>query len=156
FHVRERGMFGAIFGTLISFGSYFAFDWGSAIVEASKAHPKDGPTALGRLFQSWFAVDQNSVDALWLVFFIPAGLLVFWAVLDYFLIKDTPGEAGHADFDTHDNSSGEMDREFTMLQLLQRIFTSRLMLIFAAVEFTAGVIRNGVMQWYFIFANELP
>lgn len=27
FHVRERGVFGAIFGTLISFGVYFAFDW---------------------------------------------------------------------------------------------------------------------------------
>src|SRR5438309_5668765 len=26
FHVRERGVFGAIFGTLISFGVYFAFD----------------------------------------------------------------------------------------------------------------------------------
>ena len=32
FHVRERGVFGAIFGTLISFGVYFAFDWGQAIV----------------------------------------------------------------------------------------------------------------------------
>ena len=29
FHVRERGVFGAIFGTLISIGVYFAFDWGS-------------------------------------------------------------------------------------------------------------------------------
>jgi MFS transporter, OPA family, glycerol-3-phosphate transporter len=26
FHVRERGMFGAIFGTQISIGIYFAFD----------------------------------------------------------------------------------------------------------------------------------
>jgi OPA family glycerol-3-phosphate transporter-like MFS transporter len=24
------------------------------------------------------------------------------------------------------------------------------------IEFTAGVIRNGVMQWYFVFAKELP
>src|SRR6516165_1474131 len=39
FHVRERGVFGAIFGTLISFGVYFAFDWGQAIVDMSKAHP---------------------------------------------------------------------------------------------------------------------
>ena len=27
FHVRERGVFGAIFGILISLGIYFAFDW---------------------------------------------------------------------------------------------------------------------------------
>ena len=32
FHVRERGVFGAIFGILISLGIYFAFDWGYAIV----------------------------------------------------------------------------------------------------------------------------
>src|SRR5437016_2076725 len=37
FHVRERGVFGAIFGTLISFGVYFAFDWGQAIVDLTKA-----------------------------------------------------------------------------------------------------------------------
>ncbi|MFL6514823.1 MAG: MFS transporter [Chthoniobacterales bacterium] len=36
FHVRERGVFGAIFGTLISFGVYFAFDWGQAIVNMTK------------------------------------------------------------------------------------------------------------------------
>jgi len=34
FHVRERGTFGAIFGTLISLGVYFAFDWGGAIAGA--------------------------------------------------------------------------------------------------------------------------
>src|ERR1017187_6990805 len=38
FHVRERGVFGAIFGTLISFGIYFAFDWGQAIVNMTKAN----------------------------------------------------------------------------------------------------------------------
>ena len=36
FHVRERGIFGGIFGTLISLGIYFAFDWGQNIVEATK------------------------------------------------------------------------------------------------------------------------
>jgi OPA family glycerol-3-phosphate transporter-like MFS transporter len=38
FHVREREIFGAIFGTLISIGVYFAFDWGQAIVEMTKAN----------------------------------------------------------------------------------------------------------------------
>ena len=33
FHVRERGVFGAIFGILISLGIYFAFDWGYMILE---------------------------------------------------------------------------------------------------------------------------
>ena len=34
FHVRERGTFGAIFGTLISLGVYFAFDWTESLSRA--------------------------------------------------------------------------------------------------------------------------
>lgn len=156
FHVRERGIFGAIFGTLISFGVYFAFDWGQAIADASKHTVTGEPTALQSVFMKVFAVDTGVTDATWLVFFIPAGILIVWALIDMWLIKDTPGEAGHEDFDTHDASSGEMDKQFTVGQLLHRIFTSRAMLIFAAIEFTGGVIRNGIMQWYFIFQKEVP
>lgn len=156
FHVRERGIFGAIFGTLISVGVYFAFDWGQAIVDASKAQIVGEPTTLQRFFQLIFAVDTNTVDSIWLVFFIPSALLVFWTMLDLWLIKDTPGEAGHDDFDTHDASSGEMDREFTIGELLKRILTNPLMLMFALIEFTTGVVRNGVMQWYFVMAKEIP
>src|SRR5882724_12497847 len=43
FHVRERGVFGAIFGTLISFGVYFAFDWGQAIVNMTKVSARSTP-----------------------------------------------------------------------------------------------------------------
>ncbi len=156
FHVRERGIFGAIFGTLISVGVYFAFDWGQAIVNASKATIVGEPTALQRFFQLLFAVDTNNVDAIWLVFFIPSALLVLWAFLDMWLIKDAPSEAGFEDFDTHDASSGEMEKEFTIGELLHRILTNRLMLMFALIEFTTGVVRNGVMQWYFVFAKEVP
>ncbi len=42
FHVRERGVFGAIFGTLISIGVYLAFDWGGAIVDLTKANATGG------------------------------------------------------------------------------------------------------------------
>jgi OPA family glycerol-3-phosphate transporter-like MFS transporter len=156
FHVRERGLFGAIFGTLISFGSLFAFDWGQAIVDASQAHLSGPPTAFQKFFRAALALDQSSLDAVWLVFWIPAVIMVAWALIDMVLIKDYPSQAGFEDFDTHDASSGEMDREFTIWELIQRVLTSRLMLIFAVVEFCAGVIRNGVMQWYFIFAKELP
>src|SRR5690606_33936920 len=38
FQVRERGVFGAIFGILISLGIYFAFDVGDMIVSAAPVH----------------------------------------------------------------------------------------------------------------------
>ncbi len=156
FHVRERGIFGAIFGTLISFGVYFAFDWGQAIVNASKANISGEPSFLQKTFQLLFAVDTHKTDSLWLVFFIPSAFLVFWAMLDMWLIKDTPSQANFEDFDTHDASSGEMEKEFTMAELLHRVFSSKVMLLVAFIEFTTGVLRNGIMQWYFVFAKELP
>jgi OPA family glycerol-3-phosphate transporter-like MFS transporter len=129
FHVRERGVFGAIFGTLISIGVYFAFDWSQAIIDAT-----------------------HSVPA---VFYIPAAILIVWLVIDLPAVKDTPESAGFAPFDTHDASSGKMDEEYTALQLVKGVLTNPLMLLIAVVELTSGVFRNGITQWYFVFAHEV-
>jgi MFS transporter, OPA family, glycerol-3-phosphate transporter len=155
FHVRERGVFGAIFGTLISFGVYFAFDWGQAIVNATKAGAENSST-LARLIHGIFASKTGAVDATWAVFFIPAGIMIFWALLDWWLIKDTPEEANFPDLDTHDASSGQMHINFTTMELLKKVFTSPLMLLVAIVELTSGVFRNGIIQWYPIFAKQVP
>lgn len=154
FHVRERGIFGAIFGTLISFGVYLAFDWGQAIATAAKAKPTS-PNWLHDIFDSVLGIEAGGLDAIWLVFFVPAAILLVWAAIDWFLIMDTPAGAGLKDFDTHDASSGEMDREFTALELLKRIFTHPVILMIAFIEFTTGVVRNGIMQWYFRFAAQV-
>lgn len=156
FHVRERGIFGAIFGTLISFGVYFAFDWGQAIADAAVLSPNKAMSPIQQLIRTLFAVDTGTTDATWLVFLIPSALLIFWALVNAFALKDTPADADFEDFDTHDASSGEMDREFTMLQLLHRIFTNPVLITVALIEFSSGVIRNGILQWYFIFAHEVP
>ena len=68
FHVRERGVFGAIFGTLISIGVYLAFDWGSAIIALTKADAS-GP------LRTIFAPAGPALDATWAVFYIPAAIL---------------------------------------------------------------------------------
>lgn len=156
FHVRERGVFGAIFGTLISFGVYFAFDWGNSIVAMTKAGPVENPGWLQGWLRKIFAVDTGTVDATWAVFFIPAAIMLFWAALDWWLIKDTPEEAGFPHLDTHDASSGEMHIQLTTLDLLKKVFASKLMLLIAAVELTSGVLRNGIIQWYTIFTHEVP
>ena len=153
FHVRERGVFGAIFGTLISFGVYFAFDWGGAIVKMTKVDAND-LSWLGQLVHRTFASSKSSVDATWAVFFIPAAALLFWALVDLWLIKDTPEEAGFPHLDTHDASSGQMHVNFTTMELLKKVFTSPLMLLVAAVELTSGVFRYGIMNWYLTFAGQ--
>ncbi|HTL69566.1 MAG TPA: MFS transporter [Lacunisphaera sp.] len=156
FHVRERGVFGAIFGTLISFGVYFAFDWGQTIVNMTKVAAEAVPNGLSRLLREWFVPAGATVDATWAVFFVPAIILVGWAVLDLWLIKETPEDAGFPYLDTHDASSGHMQDQYTTLDLLKKVFCSPLMLMLGGVELTAGVLRNGIMQWYLVFAKQVP
>jgi OPA family glycerol-3-phosphate transporter-like MFS transporter len=155
FHVRERGIFGAIFGTLISFGVYFAFDWGGAIVKMTSLKNQGQGGWFQHFLQKVFALESQSVDATWAVFFIPAVILLFWAVIDQFTIKDTPEEANFAHFDTHDASSGQMHVDLTTGQLLRKVFASPLMLLIAVVELTSGVFRNGIMNWYTEFTNAV-
>ncbi len=112
FHVRERGVFGAIFGTFISAGNYFAFDWSSSIVSMTKANAADN--YLKRIFGS------SGVDATWAVFFIPAVILIAWLIVDFWLIKDIPEQAGFPHLDTSDASSGQMHIQFSVLDLLKK------------------------------------
>ena len=156
FHVRERGVFGAIFGTLLSLGIYFAFDWGQAVADAGAVSPKAPLNAFQSGIRQLFVSPTETKDAIWLVFYVPALILVFWSVINLFILKDSPEAAGLVDFDTHDASSDEMDKTFTVLELLKKIFTSRILLTIAFIEFTSGVLRNGVLQWYLIFAKEVP
>ena len=157
FHVRERGVFGAIFGALISIGVYFAFDWGTKIVEMTKAGSTGG--WLHHVLQSIFAtnvtVGGKLVDATWAVFFIPAIIMMFWLVIDLWLIKDTPEEADFPHFDTHDASSGQMHVELSTMDLLKKVFANKLMLLIALIGLTSGVFRNGIQNWYFIYAAEV-
>jgi MFS transporter, OPA family, glycerol-3-phosphate transporter len=155
FHVRERGVFGAIFGTLISIGTYFAFDWGQAIVRMTRVHPTGTPNWMQDLLRRLFMPEGQGMDATWAVFFIPAAILVVWVALDWWLIKDTPEEADFPHFDTHDASSGQMHIELSTLDLLKKVFASRLMLMIALIGLTSGVLRNGIMTWYFIFVNDM-
>jgi OPA family glycerol-3-phosphate transporter-like MFS transporter len=157
FHVRERGVFGAIFGALISIGVYFAFDWGQRIVDLTKANSAGGwfHDLLQKIFATDVLVNGKSVDATWAVFFIPAAIILAWVLLDWWLIKDTPEEANFPPFDTADASSGQMHVELTTLDLLKKVFASKLMLLIALIGLTSGIFRNGVTQWYFVFAAEV-
>ncbi len=140
FHVRERGVFGGIFGVLISAGIYFAFQWGELIVE--KLHTTILPDGARVISPPYF------------VFFIPAGiLLVFW-VLDLLIVRDRPSGAGFQDFDTGDASSGEDDTPDPLGVILRKVVTNPIVLTIGAIEFCTGVLRNGIMHWYPIFANQ--
>lgn len=127
FHVRERGVFGAIFGILISLGVYFAFDWGKLIM-----------TYAGL---AW-------------VFLVPAVLLTFLFVTDIFTVANSPGEAGHADFDTADASSGDDGPRLGAAKVFGMMMRNPIIVTIACIEFCSGWLRQAIMQWYRTFAKQ--
>lgn len=128
FHVRERGVFGAIFGILISLGIYFAFDVGGMIVDA-------------------FSLE-------W-VFFTPSILLGIIGVVVLFAVKNTPGEAGLTDFDTADASSGDDGPRLPAVAVFKMMLTNSVVMTIAAIEFCSGFLRQSIMQWYKIYAKGI-
>jgi OPA family glycerol-3-phosphate transporter-like MFS transporter len=127
FHVRERGVLGGVFGILISLGLYFAYDLTRAIGAA--------------LPMQW-------------AFFVPAVILAAFVVLDFFVIRDTPSQAGFADFDTADASSGDDGARVGVLDVARRMFSQPVIWIIVAIEFCSGFLRNAVMKWYLVFADK--
>jgi len=155
FHVRERGTFGAIFGTLISLGVYFAFDWSDAIAKSVSLNPGESIPAIRDTIQTLFALQNATVPAYWLIFFIPAVLLIIWAMIDLYLIKDSPDTAGFPKFETHDASHDQHQIKLdTWWSVIKHILTNKIILMIGVIEFTSGILRDGVMKWYRLYAKE--
>lgn len=127
FHVRERGVFGAIFGILISLGIYFAFGLGDIILK--------------------------SMGLVW-VFFMPAVLLAIFWVVDYFVVRNTPGDAGLTDFNTGDASSGDEGPQLGARKVFKLMLSNPIILTIAGVEFCSGFLRQAIMQWFRTFAKQ--
>ncbi len=139
FHVRERGTFSGIFGIMISSGIFLAFDVSGRILGS--------PWVKGQGF--------GGGDAVWWVFLTPSLLLFLFFAVEIFLLRDRPSQAGLPDFDTCDASSGEdLNERVPPLELYRRILTHPVILTVAGIEFCTGILRNGIMHWFPIYAKE--
>jgi MFS transporter, OPA family, glycerol-3-phosphate transporter len=140
FHVTERGGFSGIFGTMISSGIFLAFTVNAWLL---------------LLAEGWWP-GSSSASRAWVVFAVPAGLLAAMWLVEAVVLRDRPGQAGHLDFDTGDASSGDDgDGPVPALVLFRRILTNPIILTIAFIEFCTGVLRNGVMHWFPIYAKEI-
>lgn len=130
FHVKERGVFGGIFGIMISSGYFLALTVGGWILS----------------YLPWY----------W-VFLVPSALLAVMFVVDYVMVKDRPSQAGFADLDTGDATSKDADRDkpVDFPYLMRRVFTNRIILTVIAAEFCTGFVRQGVMLWFVPFLKEV-
>ncbi len=130
FHVKERGIFGGVFGIMISSGYFLALTVGGWILS----------------YMPWY----------W-VFLVPSMLLAVMFFVDYFLVKDKPSQAGFADFDTGDATSKDADKDkpVDFAYLVRRVFSNPVILTIIAAEFCTGFVRQGVVFWYVPFLKEV-
>lgn len=144
FHLRERGTFGGIFGILISLGLYFAYDWTRYIAEWWGVEAPKGAAP----------IDPAIAADHW-VFWVPAAILGVFVLAVIALVRDTPGQAGHADFDTGDAGSGDTGERLPVTVIAKRMLTNPAILTITAIEFCSGFLRNAVMKWHPVYAKAL-
>jgi MFS transporter, OPA family, glycerol-3-phosphate transporter len=126
FHVKERGVFSAIFGSMIQSGRALIFFVGGVIVTV--------------LPWQW-------------VFFIPAIIVALMSFATFMVVRDTPADAGFAALDTDDATSGYtgmVDFRF----VFKRVFTNPVTITIAIAEFCTGFVRHGFEQWFPRYMQE--
>jgi MFS transporter, OPA family, glycerol-3-phosphate transporter len=122
-------------------------------VEATKAAVGQNLGFVQELLRNAVGV-HGTIDETWWVFIVPAIILYIFFLVEFFLLKDQPSEAGFQDFDTADASSGDETTRYSTTQIIKKILTNPVILTVAFIEFCTGVLRNGVMHWYLIYVNE--
>lgn len=126
FHVSERGVFSAIFGSMIQGGRALIYFVGPLLV-----------LALPWQF----------------VFFVPALVMTTLAFLTFLWVRDAPDEAGLPVLDTADASSGYTGK-VDFKYVAKVVFTNPVTLTIAAAEFCTGFVRHGFEQWFPRYMQE--
>ena len=127
FHVSERGVFSAIFGSMIQSGRAAVF----ALMTLS---------VVVALPWQW-------------KFFLPAVIVAGMALLTFLVVQDTPEDAGLEPFDPQDATSGETEA-ITLGYVARRVFTQPVTLAIASAEFCTGLVRKGFEEWFPRYMQE--
>ncbi|MBI2552136.1 MFS transporter [Candidatus Uhrbacteria bacterium] len=155
FHVAERGTFSTIFGVIISLGIFFAFDWGFAIVEATRGTFKGELGFWASVFQTLAGTGGTGVNQNWWLFFAPSILLgTMWIAMALWL-RNSPAEAGFSNFATGEATLSTHGEREPARAVFLKLWQHPVIRIVCLVEFCSGVLRNGVMHWYPMFAADV-
>jgi OPA family glycerol-3-phosphate transporter-like MFS transporter len=128
FHVSERGVFSAIFGSMIQSGRFLVF----LLL---------GSAAVALLPWQW-------------KFFLPAAIVGVMGILTFFVVRDTPADAGLPAFDPQDATSGDTEK-ITFAYVARRVFTNPVAVTIAIAEFCTGLVRGGFEQWFPRYMQEV-
>jgi OPA family glycerol-3-phosphate transporter-like MFS transporter len=127
FHVSERGVFSAIFGSMIQSGRVGVY----ALLTAS---------LVVALPWQW-------------KFFLPAVLVSVMTVLTALVVQDKPADAGLPAFDPQDATSGDTEK-ITLGYVARKVFTNPVSLTIAGAEMCTGLVRRGFEEWFPRYMQE--
>jgi len=128
FHVSERGVFSAIFGSMIQMGRFGVY----------------------ALMTIPFVV---LLPWQW-KFFLPAIFAAVFALMTYIFVKDTPQDSGLPDFDPQDATSGDTEK-VTFKYVAKKVFTNPITITIAVAEFCTGLVRKGFEEWFPRYMQEV-
>ncbi len=128
FHVSERGVFSAIFGSMIQSGRFAVYALMTTALIA---------------FLPWQ----------W-KFFLPAIIVGIFTFLTFLFVKDTPKDAGLGEFDPQDATSGDTEK-ITLSYVAKKVFTNPIAITIAAAEFCTGLVRKGFEEWFPRYMQEV-
>ena len=128
FHVSERGVFSAIFGSMIQMGRFGVY----ALMTV--------PFVVVLPWQ-W-------------KFFLPALFATIFALMTFIFVKDTPKDAGLPDFDPQDATSGDTEK-ITFRYVAKKVFTNPVTITIAIAEFCTGLVRKGFEEWFPRYMQEV-
>ena len=123
FHVEERGVFGGIFGIMISLGYVLALSVAGWIVK----HPNVVP---------WY-----------FTFIAPSIAMGIMFLLSWLFVRDRPSDAGHPDFSTADASDGD-ETPVDFKYIVKKVFTNPILLTLMAAEFCTGFVRQSLLFFF--------
>ncbi len=128
FHVTERGVFSAIFGSMIQSGRFAVYALMTTALVAA-------------LPWQW-------------KFFLPAMIVGLFTFLTFLFVKDSPKEAGLDDFDPQDATSGDTEK-ITLAYVAKKVFTNPIAITIAIAEFCTGLVRKGFEEWFPRYMQEV-
>jgi MFS transporter, OPA family, glycerol-3-phosphate transporter len=126
FHVKERGVFSAIFGSMIQSGRFLIFLLGGFAVTV--------------LPWQW-------------VFFLPAVLIALMSFMTFLFVRNSPEDVGLPVLDTQDATSGDTEA-ITFKYVFRKVFSNPITITIAIAEFCTGFVRHGFEQWFPRYMQE--
>lgn len=126
FKVNERGVFSAIFGSMIQSGRALIFIIGGWAVTV--------------LPWQW-------------VFFIPAGIVAVMSFMTFLFVRNIPPDVGLSPLDTEDATSGDTEK-INFKYVFNKVISNPIAITIAIAEFCTGFVRHGFEQWFPRYMQE--